>query len=803
MAIKQLKVAKLTKLSRKILFYILLCSSTITLLLTSLEVFFEYKTEINGIDRQFKTIEVSYLPSLSENIWLYNIDGIHSQIKGIYNLSDIVYVSIRDELGVEVYFSDEQESQNSVVRSFPLELYRNSRTNKLGEIQIHATLDNIYAQLWNRLIVIAVGQGVKTFLVSFVILLLIFHLITRRLSIISRFVSGIGSSDEVGKWPKSNLHARLKQEHNASDELNDLAKAIDLMSDKVRQLYLESEEQRSKLSRVFEGSHDAIIIVNLTNKLIYDFNSKACEMLDFSKLHLKDTSLYTLYSDTKKVDELIEEVERVGWSVRELTFNANNRKLIPTETSASIIEIAGDSFLLATCRDIRERKRQAAQVDKLKHYDSLTSLPNRLLVRERISQALLSEELESKQYTTMIINIDNFKTVNDALGQSSGDLLIKMTSQIIKSVIRLGDTLGRLSADEFILLTRTERAGIDEGKELAEKIRSKFSKSLEIAGDKAKISVSIGCTLLSEGRDVDEILRFSDLALCKAKADGRDRVVFYEADMDLEVTQKLSLNTDLHHAFQMREFELFYQPIIDLQTNQTVSVECLLRWRRQDGSLVSPAQFIPPLVESGLIVDVGAWVIEEACVAMSAIESDTQASIAINVSPIQLESDAIIDHVVKVLQKTGLAPNRLVLEVTEDLVIQDQGWAISRLRKLRDLGITVALDDFGTGYSSLAYLKMLPVNKLKIDQSFVRDMLGDPEDSAIVETIISIGKTLKLELIAEGVETKAQADHLRSLGCQNVQGYYYQKPQPILEKSIHIPSLNSQSKFELLPSGQC
>ena len=788
MSNKLIRTAKLTTLSRKILFYILLCSSTITLLLTLLEVFFEYKTEINGIDRQFKTIEVSYLPSLSENIWLYNMDGIHSQIKGIYSLSDIVYVSIRDELGVEVYFSERQESKNSVVRSFDLELFRNNHINKLGDIQIHATLDNVYSQLWNRVIVILIGQGVKTFLVSFVILFLIFHFITRRLGIINRFVSGIGNSDDINKWPKSNLQVRLNQQNSQPDELNELAQAIDLMSDKVRQLYFESEEQRRRLSQVFEGSHDAIIIINLTNKNVVDFNSKACEMLDFSKTQLQNTSLYTLHNDSKTIDDFIEEVERVGWCVKELSFSANGRRLVPTETSASIIDMAGITYLLATCRDIRERKKQEAQVDKLMHFDSLTGLPNRLLLRERISQAMIQEEIAGKQFTTMLINIDNFKTVNDALGQYSGDLLIKMTAKMVSSIVGVSDTLGRLSADEFILLAQTGTDAVKDTELLANKIRKQFSSPMEIAGEKAKISVSIGCTMLSDANDVDEVLRFSDLALCKAKADGRDRVIFYHTDMDAEVTEKLSLNTALHHAFQVGEFELFYQPIIDLDTLKTVSVECLLRWRREDGSLVSPAQFIPALVASGLIMDVGAWVIEEACTRMASLEEESQVSIAINVSPCQLESDAIIEHVKQVLHKTQLPANRLVIEITEDLVIEDQGWAITRLKKLRDLGITVALDDFGTGYSSLAYLKMLPVNKLKIDQSFVRDMLGDPEDSAIVETIISIAKTLKLELIAEGVETQEQADHLKALGCEHVQGYLYQRPQPILEKSINIPS---------------
>ncbi|MFT5707129.1 MAG: diguanylate cyclase (GGDEF)-like protein/PAS domain S-box-containing protein, partial [Oceanospirillaceae bacterium] len=702
---------------------------------------------------------------------------------------DIVYVSIFDEFGTEVYFSDRKISENTVIEALPLTIMRNNSVNHLGEIRIHATLDNIYDQLQNRVVLILIGQGIKTFLVSFFILLLIFQLISRRLNLISKFVQGIGESEDVKLWPKSNLYTAMKRGKSSPDELDELAQTIDLMSRKVTQLYTESEEQRHKLSQIFEGAHDAIIIVDFTTKNIVDFNSKTCELLSISKDQLLDHPLYSLYSIANNVDDLIEEVQRIGWCIREITFRSQENNLIPTETSASMIEIEDKHYLLATCRDIRERKQQEIQMDKLMHYDQLTGLPNRLLMRERISQALTKNEGQEHAFATMIINIDNFKTVNDALGQASGDLLIKMTAKIIQSLINTEDNLGRLSADEYLLLIERSNFKKDAMENIAQNIRAQFLQPLDIAGSSVKISVSIGCSIIEidSAIEVEEVLRFTDLALCKAKADGRDRVVFYHTDMDHQANQKLQLNTELYHAFQTEEFELFYQPIIALESQKTVSVECLLRWRKSDGSLISPAHFIPPLVASGLIVEVGAWVIEKACTAMAQFK-DSNVSIAINVSPCQLESDAIIVHIQKVLAKTGLAPQRLVIEITEDLVIQDQGWAIARLKTLRKMGVTVALDDFGTGYSSLAYLKMLPVNKLKIDQSFVRDMLGDPEDSAIVETIISIAKTLKLEIIAEGVETLAQAEHLRLLGCENVQGYYYQKPQPNLAKSVYLNS---------------
>ncbi|MGB1239444.1 MAG: EAL domain-containing protein [Pseudomonadales bacterium] len=787
------KKPKITLLSRKILFFTLLCSSTITLVLASFQLYFEYRKEINGLDRQFEMIKVSYLPSISENIWLYNTEGIRAQIEGIYALSDIVSIVIYDEFGTMTYRSGTKASQKVTARQFSLELERNRKLNKLGHIEITATLDNIFDSLWNRISLILVGQGVKTFLVSFAIILLIFHFISRRLAVISNYISQIGRSDDIDLWPQESLFSALQSKRSHLDELDELAKTIDTMNSKVRQLYTESEEQRHKLSSVFEGSHDAIIIFSFASKQVIDFNSKACHMLALTTGQLQNSTFYSLYSGaTKNLDDFIDEVHRIGWGLQELTLKSSENQLITTETSASSIEIDGKPFLLATCRDIRERKRQEAQMDQLLHFDPLTNLPNRLLLRERIAQGIRNNQRNSGiQYCAMIINIDNFKMVNDALGQGSGDLLIKMTANILEHFTTESDTLAKLNADEFFLLAELDcpiESSQQMTAQLAEDIHAQFKQPLTIAGSQAKISVSIGCTLLTQSvSGVEEVLRFSDLALCKAKADGKDRTQFYHPDMDGEANQVLALNTALHQAYEQNEFELFYQPIIDLETQRTVSIECLLRWRRSDGSLVSPAAFIPALVESGLIIKVGAWVIEEACSRLAALKSAaSETSIAINVSPCQLESDAIIEHVIDVLNKTGLEPHRLVLEITEDLVIQDQGWAIARLKKLRGLGVTVALDDFGTGYSSLAYLKMLPVNKLKIDQSFVRDMLGDPEDLAIVETIISIAKILKLDVIAEGVEELSQAQKLKQLGCRYVQGYYYQKPQPELLQSINL-----------------
>lgn len=783
------QMSGITGLSKRILFYILICSSSVTLILTGLELYFEYRIDVNLLEQRFKSIEVSYLPSLSENIWLFNTDVVESQIRGIYNLNDVIYVSIVDETNTIVNAIGDKQAKHIISQTYPIVREQQGTINQLGHIEVWATLDNIYASLRNRLAVILLGQGVKTFLVSFLILLIIFKIITSRVSRISQLVSSIDLSDNQEHQTELSVHKAIARPNKPHDELDELAQTIDSMHGKVRQLYVQSDEQRRKLSTIFEGSHDAILIIDLTNNSVIDFNSKACDMLNFSAEQLRNLSFYALYSGTHNhIRNFLDDTQRTGWNIKELTFKSRLGNLIPTETSASIIEINDQPHLLTICRDIRERKQHEAKIDKITNFDQLTSLPNRVLMRDRINQTIIRNQSTPNRYAIMIIDIDNFKSINDTLGQGNGDLLIKATANIIQSIVPKSDSLGRLSSDEFLLLAELPESDISIARKitakLAEQIRQAFDETMLVAGSLIKVSVSIGCAMLGDdGKSFDELLRHTDLALCKAKADGRDRVVFFSPGMDAEANQKLILKTALHRALKAKEFVLFYQPIIDLDTRQTVSVECLLRWQTPDGNMISPAEFIPELVSSGLILDVGAWVIEEACSNMAKL--DEQVPIAVNVSPCQLESDDIIIHVEQVLNETGLAPEMLVIEVTEDLIIQDKGWAIERLNRLSKMGVKIALDDFGTGYSSLSYLKILPVDKLKIDQSFVRDMLTDPEDSAIVATIISIAKTLKLDLIAEGVETELQAQHLRHLGCAKAQGYLYQKPQGNLTKSIH------------------
>jgi len=439
--------------------------------------------------------------------------------------------------------------------------------------------------------------------------------------------------------------------------------------------------------------------------------------------------------------------------------------------------------------NLQRRSDEIEAANYRAHYDVLTGLSNRYYFTRRLGEIIEQSRREQSDFAVLFMDIDHFKQINDALGQGCGDMLIKTVASLVEKQLPEGASLGRLSSDEFLLLVEfndpEQGRARQEGAALAEQIRASFAEQLPVAGEWLKVSVSVGCAVLGEdGESFDMLLRHVDLALCKAKADGRDRVEFFNNGMDLEASRKLALQTDLHRAYKQQEFELFYQPIVDLDTGTTRSVECLLRWRKEDGSLVSPAEFIPALVSSGLIVDVGGWVIETACREMA--RQQQPRSVAVNVSPCQLDSDAIIFLIEGVLADTGLPPELLVLEITEDLIIQDKGWAIERLNRLHRMGIRIALDDFGTGYSSLSYLKMLPVDKLKIDQSFVRDMLTDPEDSAIVTTIISMAGALGLELIAEGVETQQQADQLRQMGCQLVQGYFYQRPQPDLALSLSL-----------------
>jgi len=443
--------------------------------------------------------------------------------------------------------------------------------------------------------------------------------------------------------------------------------------------------------------------------------------------------------------------------------------------------------------DISDRKAAEEEINRLAFYDSLTSLPNRRLLLERLNRALISCTRSDKIGALLFIDLDEFKTFNDTQGHEKGDLLLKEVSKLLLNSVRKDDTVARLGGDEFVVILEDLGENREEVARCCEviggEISSALSCSIMLNGREVCITPSIGVTLF-EGpyNRIDDLLKQADLAMYQAKAAGRNTLRFFDVAMQAIVDHRAALEIELREAVRQHQFVLHFQPQIS-GDGQITGAEVLVRWQHPLRGLLSPSEFIPIAEEIGLIVPLGNWVLETACQQLSvwAAHADTALlSIAVNVSAKQFHQSDFSDHVLTALKRTGANPTLLKLELTESHLVTNIETTIGKMAQLKAYGVGFSLDDFGTGYSSLAYLKKLPLDQLKIDQGFVRDILVDSNDAAIAKMIVALAATLGLTVIAEGVETQEQRDFLAAEGCYSYQGYYYSRPLPLVDFETYV-----------------
>jgi diguanylate cyclase (GGDEF)-like protein/PAS domain S-box-containing protein len=436
--------------------------------------------------------------------------------------------------------------------------------------------------------------------------------------------------------------------------------------------------------------------------------------------------------------------------------------------------------------DITARKAAEEEIQYLAFYDPLTRLPNRRLLLDRLNQALVSSARSGRSGALLFIDLDNFKNLNDTLGHDIGDLLLQQVTLRLESCIRSGDTVARLGGDEFVVMLLNmsseplEAAAQSEA--ICEKILAALGRTYQLGAHTYHCTASVGVTLFgNEMHTTDELMKQADIAMYQSKKAGRNTLRFFDRKMQESIASRVSLENELHNALEFRQFHLYYQIQVD-STDRQLGAEALIRWIHPQRGLVSPAQFIPLAEESGLILPVGQWVLDTACARIKEWEQDARMRdlvIAVNVSAKQFRQHNFIEQVQVVVQRHGINPSRLKLELTEGMLLENIEETITTMNALNELGVKFSLDDFGTGYSSLQYLKRLPLDQIKIDQSFVRDITSDPNDAAIVQTIIAMAEVLGLEVVAEGVETDEQREFLELRGCTHFQGYLFGKPVPI------------------------
>lgn len=483
-------------------------------------------------------------------------------------------------------------------------------------------------------------------------------------------------------------------------------------------------------------------------------------------------------------------VVQQGERVEEEEVNRSaDGKTVHTYLSVKLPLLRPDGSVYALCgisTDITKHKLAEESIHRLAFYDSLTNLPNRRLLMERLSQAVALHARDQEWGALLFIDVDNFKDLNDTLGHHTGDQLLCQMAARMSACMRTQDTLARQGGDEFVVmlqgLSATMDHAVQQTRQVTQKILQALAQPYTLDGHQYQTTVSIGIAMFA-GPDTnqDELLRQADLAMYQAKTDGRNTLCFFNPDMQTQVNARMALEADLHQALSNHQLRLYYQPQID-STGQQIGVEALVRWQHPLRGLVSPAEFIPLAEMSNLILPLGRWILNTACrqlVAWSSVEGKNGWSIAVNISARQFRQVDFVQQVQSALLETGANPACLKLELTESQLLDDVDSVIAKMSALKTLGVRFSLDDFGTGYSSLSILKRLPLDQLKIDQSFVRDLLTDPQDASIVRAIVTLGASLELQVIAEGVETTAQRDALLALGCQYFQGYLFGRPAPV------------------------
>jgi diguanylate cyclase (GGDEF)-like protein/PAS domain S-box-containing protein len=572
-----------------------------------------------------------------------------------------------------------------------------------------------------------------------------------------------------------------------SAELEDANKALGLAYKELqsRNEVLQAQElelrmQNERFDAALNNMSHGLCMVDGDGRIIV-FNARFAELFGLNHRARPGVTLERLTRGADPLDEPgAAALRAICEQQEELVHDRRRASFIQEEPGGQTFSVSHQPMTgggwIATYEDITERRRAESQIAYMAHHDALTDLANRVLFRERLDQALAAAHRQGTTIAVLCLDLDRFKDVNDSLGHETGDELLKAVSERLRKSVREGDLIARLGGDEFAVL-QCIVGDPNDCASLAARIINAVGAPYEVDGQEIVIGTSVGIALAIEGQVApDQLLKHADLALYRAKSDRRGTYRFFEPEMDAQLQARRLLEADLRKALANREFSLAYQPEINIRRQEISGFEALLRWRHPERGMVSPAEFIPVAEDIGLISALGEWVIEQAC--HEAAHWPDGIKVAVNLSPVQFRNRTLVESVSRALAQSGLCPSRLELEITESVLLQDNDVTLATLHQLRRLGVCIAMDDFGTGYSSLSYLRSFPFDKIKIDQSFIRELTSRADCLAIVQSITRLGSSLGMITTAEGVETEEQYRHLLAAGCTEAQGYYFGYPLP-------------------------
>ena len=774
-------------LSFRLLAYILLFSSVFTLLSSAIQVYSDFRKDVSNVNKRINDIETSYASSLARSLWALDQQLLQVQMEGILSLPDIVYLQLSISPDAEIVLGTPPLARSARTKQVPLALEVDGKNFELGQLTITASLDAVYADIKRKLVVILTTQFFKTFFISILILLIFRHLVSRHLTKMSNYAR---------EFSLDNLDLPLAldrpvTEQNKNDELNQVKDAINQMRERLQQdvrKQQQSEIEIRKLSMAIEQSPSSVLICDRQWQIEFA-NQKYTQLTGFKKSDLIGKTPNTLPQGTsaqpenKQLWQAIKlQVQRVGvWQGEINSTRKNNEQFWEQVIITPIKNSDGTTtHYLILGEDISIRKRYEQQLLRQANYDILTGLPNRMLALDRLKLALADSHRESTMVGVLFLDLDNFKHINDTMGHDAGDNLLIEASRRISICLRGTSTVARLGGDEFLVVLPGLHE-VEAASQVAQRILKTFIPAFRIGAQEVFVTTSIGIAMYPTDSDNSgTLLQHADAAMYEAKHQGKSSYVHFSPEMKEVSHERLLIESHLRRALELQEFELYYQPIVNTRSGKIVSAEALLRWKNPSMGLIMPDRFVPLAEETGLIIPIGEWVLEQACADAVSWEAATGLTlgIAVNVSPRQFRDPYFVDVVLNAAQKAGLDPTRLELEITERLILDNSIETSKILHRLDEHGIRLSIDDFGTGFSALSYLKSYPFDTLKIDKSFINEVTHKPGDASLVRAIVSMARSLELDVIAEGVENVEQSHFLMAESCDLSQGYFYSHPIP-------------------------
>ncbi|MFZ5576179.1 MAG: EAL domain-containing protein [Pseudomonadota bacterium] len=768
-------------LARRLIVAMILFSATLTLVMTAIQLVREYRRDIRSLEAQLELVRKVHVPALSQSLWTIHDREIHLLLEGILHVPNVVHVTV-EEGGRVQYQVGAGRPEHTIERVYPLRHEHLGGLREIGTLTVVASLDDIHARLVRNAITVLLGNAFIIFMAALLLFVLFHQRVTRHLAAVAGRLRTIDPDGPL------EIIALDRPPSPQPDELDMLVASANAMQGRIHTALAAQKESEARVRLLLDSTAEAIFGVDTEGYCT--FANPAClDMLGFA--HESDLV-------GKRIHDLIHHSHADGrpYPVEECAIRVASRAGLPCHRNDEVHWRAdGTSFpveywshpmyrdgqligAVVTFVDISERKKTEAALHQLAYFDALTGLPNRALFNDRLQQALGDARRRGALVALMLLDLDRFKVVNDTLGHEAGDGLLRAVAERLRHGIRESDTVSRLGGDEFALIF-SDVGNLQHVAQLAQSVLTRLAAPVDLGGHEVFVNASIGISLYpDDSREADALLKFADSAMYHAKESGRQNFQFYSHDMTANVQARLKLETELRHALENHEFALLYQPQADARSGCITGVEALLRWHDPAGRQIAPANFIPLAEETGLIVPIGSWVLQAACAQLGRWHAagHRHMKMSVNVAARQIRDPGFLESVREAVAAAGVPPYALELEITEGVLLEHGDRTLDTLLALKQMGVTLAIDDFGTGYSSLSYLKRFPIDRVKIDQSFVRDITHDGNDLAIVRAIVALARAMRLAVIAEGVETPEQRGLLQREGCHDYQGYLLSRP---------------------------